>query len=404
MRKRILIAEPADTVRTVAENTLRQNGYEVISVAVGDRANEVLQFSRPDLMIIGADLTTSDSTPYYLKMAADTKIGPIPTLIIASTDGSEPEVAADLVIPQPFDPQTLLGKVSAVLENKLQPAAQHSGSGSGINVDDDFLDSALGLDEINVTDSEVMDKTRQPKKKAKKAREVDNIAAHEEDEVDDEKSRVESLVINEDANDIAHNDQPAKEPGGATGTSQLEIVSDQFGMEDLNSGDYDDLAGAHDYDWFVSAMRQENETPPANAKSQGDNSSLRIEPASAAVDPITPGPKGHATAQPKEGSEKTGVEQFIDEFKKEMEVLRAHEPDSIVIKDEENSAKSDDSKLSWEERLEKLTPREVGLFTQRFSRELAERLAEIIAAKINPDKLLELLRAEIVGRARKEQK
>ena len=43
MHKRILIIEAADAVRGIAENVLRQNGYEVISVSDAEKALEVLQ-------------------------------------------------------------------------------------------------------------------------------------------------------------------------------------------------------------------------------------------------------------------------------------------------------------------------------------------------------------------------
>ena len=59
MRKRVLIVEGADAVRGVAESVLRQNGYEVIAVSSGEKAKEVLQYARPDLIVLGAGSTRS---------------------------------------------------------------------------------------------------------------------------------------------------------------------------------------------------------------------------------------------------------------------------------------------------------------------------------------------------------
>ncbi len=42
MPRRVLIAEQADTLRSVAETVLRQNGYDVISVTAAEKAREVL--------------------------------------------------------------------------------------------------------------------------------------------------------------------------------------------------------------------------------------------------------------------------------------------------------------------------------------------------------------------------
>ena len=51
MRKRVLIAELSDITRVAAETVLRQNGFEVIAVSSGDKAFQVLEHSKPHLII-----------------------------------------------------------------------------------------------------------------------------------------------------------------------------------------------------------------------------------------------------------------------------------------------------------------------------------------------------------------
>ena len=71
MHRKVLIIEQTDTLRTVAETVLRQNGYEVIAVSAAEKAREVLELTRPDLVIVGADVTGADGSPFYDRLASD---------------------------------------------------------------------------------------------------------------------------------------------------------------------------------------------------------------------------------------------------------------------------------------------------------------------------------------------
>jgi hypothetical protein len=59
--------------------------------------------------------------------------------------------------------------------------------------------------------------------------------------------------------------------------------------------------------------------------------------------------------------------------------------------------------MNWEDTVEKLTPDKVALFTRQLAYDLAEKLAIRIAAKIDPDKLLNLIKAEVIARAQQEK-
>ena len=81
MRKRILLAEESDTIRGVAESVLRQNGYEVIAVTTGSKALEVLNFTRPDLLITGSDLVGPGGKQLYEIIQADPRIASLPCIL-----------------------------------------------------------------------------------------------------------------------------------------------------------------------------------------------------------------------------------------------------------------------------------------------------------------------------------
>jgi hypothetical protein len=163
----------------------------------------------------------------------------------------------------------------------------------------------------------------------------------------------------------------------------------------------DDEDSVHDYNWFVDAMRDDHD--PAAQKPQAgatDSGSISISDPAAAVDPVTPGP---VESPPLRKGSSPGVEKFIDEFKKEMEQIRTEEIDQAISETGLAVASDQGDELGWEEKLEKMGPAQIDLFAKEFARELGQKVAQIIAAKIDPDKLLRLIKSELIQRARKSK-
>jgi DNA-binding response OmpR family regulator len=413
MHKRILIIEAADAIRGIAENVLRQNGYEVISISNADKALEVLQFTTPDLILVSADMSGQDQQPLYLKIKDNPKTASVPLLFFAGTEKTDLPFPEEVIIPRPFDPQDLVNRVrifsgQAVPENK-KPAAGALGNG---DLEDDLLDAALGIDtkdNIQITDSEVMDRTTQIKiGKNKPQKASDKMIGYdhfEEEHADDEHTKIESLIIDEDNSEIVRKVKKPDAKPKMSGTSKLEIMSDQYGLQDPDAFNEEDEARAHDYDWFVNSMREDNTKPPATSAptspKDSDSQEISFTENSAIVDPITPPPsqKAPQPAAPAKSSS-GGVEKFIDEFKKEVERIHSSEPETVVIDDIPSRPLTSGEKLVWEEKLEKVTPEQVNLFTRQFTLELAERIAEKIAAKIDPNKLTQLIKNEIIAHIR----
>lgn len=404
MHKRVLIAEQADTLRSVAETVLRQNGYEVISVSDADRAQEVLDLSRPDLLVIGADLQTASRTPFFEQVQSDPRTSGIPLLVFEPADKSELDFPDEVIIPRPFDPKDFLSKVSVFVGQSDSEAKAPAGNPLGVgDVDDDFLDAALGLDKLDVTDSEVMDKTssvptRSVKPTAQKV--VDYSANGHTEEQEDEVSKVESLMIDEDASQIRH--RPSKPARPAEGSGKLEILNDQYGLTDPS--DVEPEADVHDYDWFVKSMATDSSSPagarpkqaPATPAKASDSGKLTVQETAAAVDPVTPPPESKPASKPKRKADKgAGVEKFIDEFKREIEQLRDGEAVEDLFVPSDSGGKSS-SHLQWDEKVENLTPQKVALFTEEFAEHLGQKVAEMLVAKIDTDKLTRLLQKEIL--------
>lgn len=411
-RKRVLVAEAADAVRTVAESVLRQNGFEVIAVSSADKAKEVLQFARPDLMIMGADLATSDNRPYYEKVQNDPKTSSIPLLVFESVEHIDVPFPPEVIIPRPFDPKDLIDRVRTFSgSGDLRPS--RGGPLATASVDDEFLDAALGLDRIHVTDSEVLNRTSTGLK-VPTPQHPDHVAAFSSEEPDAkahvESQKVESLIVNEDQTDIRRTTGKVSAPPPATsGASKLEIMSDQYGMTDPDAFKGQHSEPKHDYDWFISSIRDENApattTKPAAKAPSSDSQSLNIAHTPSMLDPHTPGPASPVESQsvperPAAQSRTVGVEKFIDEFKREIELLRSSEPDGIFVEDGKSSAENGQS-LSWEETLEHVTPQQVELFTRQLAKEIGERVAEKLVSRIDPNKLLQLIKTEILTRQKR---
>ncbi len=399
MRRKVLIAEQTDTLRSIAETVLRQNGYEVIAVTAAEKAREVLELSQPDLIIVGADLATPDGAPFHERLRIDAKTSGIPILLFEPAGQSDVVLPDEVMIPRPFDPRDFLHKVSVFLGDRKTSDQPASGGADGMVVDDEFLDAALGLDRLDVTDSEVMDKTaigRRPSKDSSSEKLI-GLDTGPIDNTDDDHTTIESLVIDEDSSQVKHR-RPGRAEPPVSGTGKIEILTDQFGMVDSTpSGGGED--SVHDYDWFVDAMKTDGD--PAAPKTPSDTGSLSITDPSANVDPITPSP---ATAAPTNPSKPSGVEHFIDEFKKEMEQVRSEEFTEPFPKDRAKAPADVVDTLAWEESLEKIGPAQIDIFVKEFAQEVGRKVAEMMSARVDPDKLLRMIKSEILERQKKSSR
>ena len=408
MHKRVLLAEESDTIRGVAESVLRQNGFEVISVMSGEKALEVMEFSRPDLIVVGGELEGKGHKPLYEYVQENPRVASIPMLVFADKDSAGLPLPQEIIISRPFDPGEFMDKVNAFAG---QPAARQTAGASnplsGADLHDEFLDAALGLDQIDVTDSEVMDKTQIASKqnKPRGAEKMVGFDHHYDNDSDaSDSGRVESLLIRDENAEIGH--RPAKNrPDRMASSGKLEILNDQYGLIDKEASSLEPEDRAHDYQWFIDEVRRENQSPsgqsPASRQTEQPDE-LSFSDPSSMVDPITPSTPPKKSAG-KSAGDSHGVDEFIDEFKKEIEKIRSDEPESVTIGDDSSSSKGRSKPLNWQDSVEKMTPEQVQLFTRRFISELADKVAQLIAAKIDSEKLMQLIKREIIKPLEKNQ-
>ncbi|GEM_PF-3505265 len=409
MHKRVLLADGSDTIRNVAGNVLRQNGFEVISVSTAEKAMEVLNFSRPDLLIINGNLRDQGQRPLYERIRDDSRFTSIPLLLLAEPSSGDLPFPEEVVIAMPFDPKEFVER-AMLFTGRSTPPEQPTAPGT-LEADgsrDAAVDSAPVLDRIEVTDSEVMNKTsagfRVPGKTTEKMIGFD----HEKENTEvSESSKVESVLIRDDQTDIVQKHTPRK-PLPLSSTGKLDILkdSDQYAVNDPQSLERDGEHQPDDYEWFLSEMRKEAQAPSQpGAKSQAppdsQQSKLSIAEPSSLVDPVTPGPAGEGSSGAHASG--AGVEKFIGEFKKEVERLQDQEPESIVLQADKESEPHSTIATSWEDSLEKITPEQMKLFTREFTATLAEKIAAMIVERIDSDKLLNLIRSEIRAQASRKK-
>ncbi len=398
MAKRVLLAEPSDTIRGVATTILRQNGFEVISVGTAQKALEVLNHSQPNLIIINSLLTDKGGNLFHERIMGDSRFAATPIMLFAEPNQPPPPCPEESIIRLPFEPKEFLQRVS----DFIKPAASEGPSplsnplGQTDHVDD-VLDAALGLDRLEVTDSEVMDKTQITK--VRKPKVTDKMIGYDHTDNTDtglsESSRVESIVIQDENSDIHPNDDKPHHQVNVNASGKLDILgdSDQYGMVNPGILKNQTQEADHDYDWCINEMQREAQASPE--KAANDSGNLSVTNPSSMVDPITPPPPSVSSGNSAGTGE--GVERFIDEFRKEVDKIHDSEPDSIALESAHSAGNPARNETGWEDSLERIGPEQIRMFKREFVILLAEKIAGKIVDRIDSEKLLNMLKNEIMA-------
>jgi hypothetical protein len=422
MHKRVLLAEASDNIRTVAETLLRQNGFEVLAVASGPKASEVCRQARPDLIIVGGELTDEAGQPLFATLQGAQALQGVPVLVFNDPKDTSLPLPDEIIVPRPFDPRDFIEKVMVFSGRSDTPDKKPANPLEEADMDDEFLDAALGLDQvdatdpdINVTESEVMNgqTTQIPTNSFKKKPTKEFVGMEDHAAPDDADQsgghEVESIMINEDKSNKQEPEPPKDSEVERIGTSKIDIA-------DLGSSEADEAAD-HDYNWFINSMQEEvgeldkeqSTSEPAPPDNQQPTEDIKPEDlktgASEYIDPVTPPP-----GDKKKKDKSAGVEKFIDEFKKEIEKFEGDELERVSIDsaDTPKEAKADksDTPHKWEDTIENVTTEDLNLFTRQFAQELANKLSDKLADRLvrslDTEKLLIYLRNEILARAAKK--
>ncbi len=372
-------------------------GFEVIAVGSVDRAREALQFTRPDLLMIGSDLRSADDKPFYDRIQSDKKTSSLPLLVIQALGETSLPLPSEIIVTQPIDIQDLVQRIhvfAGLAPNSPQPGVAH------LNIDDRTLDTALGLDSLDVVDSEVLDQTKMsPPSRANATEKVVGFAVSSSNDTtitrsgkNNESSQIDTRTIRENQRPST----PSQEGGG------LEIVRDQsayFQHLEERAADV-----PMDFSSFMDELREEVKGPaptkpvagsraPAPSKpvaADSKKSDLTFTSTASTLDMVKAPPSAVSSVP---SHARAGVESFIDQFKREVEQLRNDDPLDQIISSAVTSTVRNE--LKWEESMETISADHARLFSRQVAHDLAEKIAEKIVSKIDPERLMALLKEEL---------
>jgi len=298
----------------------------------------------------------------------------------------------------PLDLNDLLSKINNMAKDSKKPEEEADNS-QNESLEEELLDQALGLDEIDVTDSETMDqfgttKMRKKKKVVEKMIGIDHV-----DEDTNISSQIGSVNLDSKSGKIKKSGKQA-----SSKTGKLDIVSghDQFGLGDESLLDNVNENADHDYDWFVNEMKTDVINPKSAQKPKAapQSESLKVTKPADQIERISVPSKKSSDSKKVAGGKKTGgVEEFIEEFKKEVESFGNESSSNVIDTKSKPAATAKPANVSSDP-LENITIDQVEVFTRQFVSDLANRVAERIANKIDAQKLMSLLKNEIISKSR----
>ena len=275
MSKRILLIENDEPIRSAVERALRQNGYEVISVDSARRAEGILGVSEFDLAVIGAGINIDAGTPLYNEWTDHiAERGPV--LVIYSNRTPKPDLPDEVMVESPFMPDDLISKV-AVFAGSSSGASATGEEDAFFDekpLDDDALDAALGLDKIEVQESELrgaIGDTQPPHQK-----QVESLVGYDA-EITATSRHTEKTLTDTGKIDLAiQSNKTSMQKTSVTPSPEesIEVASPSAGVNPAPESE------GHDFGWFESEMR---ESRPAGQKA-------KPEPANAPPAKLAPPP------------------------------------------------------------------------------------------------------------------
>jgi CheY-like chemotaxis protein len=233
--KRIVVAESSPTIKNVADNLLRQNGYNVVCTSDGLQAWEVVKSEKPDLVLAGLNLSGMSGLDLCRQIAGDSATGGIPVVVMV---GSRDNASEDKLIKagirgklkKPFSPRDLLTVVNKMIGagDPEVPAPRREGMAREKKQQSQVLSATRPLDESQ--------------------NKVYNL-----DWADLSHSGPRNVELQDDGTEI----------GAPENDDEILIDHNQFDLESLNARNDEQPAPENpdsadeDYDWFVGEMKKE---------------------------------------------------------------------------------------------------------------------------------------------------
>jgi CheY-like chemotaxis protein len=333
MRKRILIVSASAQSRNAAEHTLRQEGFEVVSVDTHQRAEGILGVSEFDLVLVGYGVSDDAGGFYFDHWLKDPSYQQRKFLILSDTDTPPIGIPQELVIPHQAAPEILVSVVS----RKVGAAAPDKQlfTGGGSDDVDSVLDAALGLDQIEVHSSETMGSdTSQVLNTQKK----ENLVGYEAD------------VTN-----------VSTTHSNVTDTAKIDLALA------INKG---------------VAPKAENPNLPADEQ-------LNLASHKFAADQAPPSQPAGQPSQPSQPSRPDQPDEFMEMMRADLSTAGAPSADPAGA-----NQPGADSVFEWDQNPAN-TAEVSQVFSQQLAREIAERVSAKLVSQLNSDKFIQLIQAEI---------
>jgi|GEM_PF-613068 len=270
--KRVVVAESSPTIKSVSDNLLRQNGYNVVCTSDGLQAWEVINSDKPDLVLTGLNLSGITGLELCRQISGDNQVGGIPVVVMvgAKDDISEDELKSTGArgrLKKPFSPRDLLLIVKKLI-----------GEGEDKDIDKDV---AVSGDTSKATSYEAR---------------VLSTTRHLEDAKGD--------VYNLDWTDLSDTGSRevdiSKNEGGIgapTDDQKITISKDQFDLESLNAAKEKQResnvksSDDEDYEWFVGEMQKDTSIDSETSQPEKKISGEEKAPAAADLSPDDSGLK-----------------------------------------------------------------------------------------------------------------
>lgn len=125
MKSRILVVEDDEDIRKLLEVTLKKEGYDVLSLASGDKVMPFLARQVPDLVVLDLMLPVVDGRRLCRDIRAHEEFKNIPLIMLTSRSEESDiitglELGADDYITKPFSPKVLCARIRAILRRQQE--------------------------------------------------------------------------------------------------------------------------------------------------------------------------------------------------------------------------------------------------------------------------------------------
>lgn len=120
MKKKILIIENDQDIRSIVDYILAEEGFNTLSIPEPQSLTEILQFA-PDLILIDEFINSRPGHRLCLKIKHDVILNHIPVIVLSTANDIEliaKECNANDYIRKPFDVHEMVGKVVEILDNR----------------------------------------------------------------------------------------------------------------------------------------------------------------------------------------------------------------------------------------------------------------------------------------------